>query len=138
LCGITASHLKASHVVLTDGDSSVMTNLRNNIEDNKPPSSTTSTSNAVISSRQLIWGKNLDQFEQFEVILAADCVYMNKNLGPLFETVDKLLKSDGLLIYVNLSSSQSPLEMVLEKASSHGFIWTQPEESVYLLRRRAE
>jgi predicted nicotinamide N-methyase len=132
LCGIIASHLKASHVVLTDGDSSVMTNLRNNIQDNKP-----STSNAI-SSRQLIWGKHLDQFEQFEVILAADCVYMNKSLGPLFETVDKLLKSDGLLIYVNLCASQGPLEMVLEKSSSHGLIWTQPEESVYLFRRRAE
>ena len=133
LCGIIASHLNASRVVLTDGDTSVLTNLRKNIEDNTVSSNTNS-----ITSRQLIWGKNLDQFEKIDVILAADCVYMNQSLGPLFKTVDHLLKSDGLLIYVNFCASQAPLKMVLDKANTHGLIWTQPEEKVYLFRRKEQ
>lgn len=118
-------------MVLTDGDSSVMENLRRNIDDNTMPKNKTS-----ISCRQLIWGKGLDSFEKFDVILAADCVYMNKSLGPLFKTIDHILKNDGLLIYCNLCASQAPLETVLEKASGIGLVWTQPEESIYVFRRR--
>ena len=132
ICGIVASHCNAKSVLLTDGDSSVMTNMRKNISNNSISSEAKS-----ITSRQLIWGKNLDQFETFDVIIAADCVYMNKSLSPLFETIGKLLKVDGLLIYVNISASQAPIEMVLDMASDHGLIWTHPEEHVYLFRRKA-
>ena len=123
LCGVLAHELGASTVRLTDGDTEVLENLRYNVKDSAlvDPSSTTSS----ISCPQLIWGKNLDAFARSygkqDIVISTDCGYMTKCLVPMFETVHKLLDPEnGLFLFVNISSSQSPLEKVLERAHQCG------------------
>lgn len=100
------------------------------------------THDEKISCRQLIWGqppnKEIQETtdEMFQVIMAADCLYMKTSVKPLFETVNHYLSKDGILIYIMISASQSPLEYVLEIATSFGFVWEAQESSVYFFRRK--
>ena len=121
LCGLVAARLGASHVIMTDGDTSVLSNMRYNIQQNmihpedEPTESTENNndndqkeekeednchSKAVsrggnVACHQLIWGRDLEDFVheygQQQVILATDCVYMTTSLQPLWQTVDALL-----------------------------------------------
>lgn len=116
---------------MTDGDSSVLNVLQQNIQTNA------STDHAsAIQCQQLVWGKDLNEIDKkFNVIIAADCLYMKTSVKPLFETVNHLLSKDGVLIYIMVSASQSPVEYVLEVASSNHLEWELDEDSVYLFRR---
>lgn len=135
LCGIMCHHLGASKVLLTDGDSSVLKVLQRNIQTNTIPYDATNAS--TIQCQQLVWGKNLNEFdnEKFNVILAADCLYMKTSVNPLFETVNQLLSNDGVLIYILVCASQAPVEYVNEVASSFSLEWELDGDSVYLFRR---
>jgi Lysine methyltransferase len=191
LCGILAHILcGAAHVCITDGDLTVLDNLRHNVARNCPASfPACSSSAALVSSNnnnnkaedyandgaavaaastvscpQLIWGHRLEEFARehgrFQVILAADCVYMAKSVPLLWKTVDRLLqldRDDGtdncgggaedtggdddrpLFIYCNLSASQAPVQQVLAVGAAHGFtdVAQDPDDDwVYLIRSR--
>lgn len=154
LCGIV-SYLVcgAKSVCLTDGDVNVLHNLRYNVEMNiqkedevhvgllgmedkdRPINEVQVVLNEdsirknPISCPQLIWGKNLDQFQRQygkpNVILAADCIYMTQSVEPLWQTISELLSTDddAVVIYTNRSSSdaRAPLEMILDVADKYGF-----------------
>ena len=134
LCGLIAHRLGASSVLLTDGDSNVLENLRYNVRQNQTSDNNINENenkaNHTISCPQLIWGKNLSEFRNLyqrqSVIMASDCVYMTKSLEPLWETVHQLLdlKRDAVFVYVNRCSSQVPIESVLELATRYNFEWT--------------
>ena len=150
LVGLTAHHLGASRVLLTDGDEKVLENLRQNVLRNTGSSrngtatTTTDAGDSVASSEslsclcpQLIWGKNLDQFRDeygySQVILGTDLFYITKSLVPLFQTVHELLTPDdddndnddgGLFVSVMTCSAQSPTSTVFDVATRYGFEWT--------------
>ena len=146
LVGLTAHHLGASRVLLTDGDEKVLENLRQNVlrntgrSENGTATTTTDAGDSVASSEslscrcpQLIWGKNLDQFRDeygySQVILGTDLFYITKSLVPLFQTVHELLTPDdddngGYFVSVMTCSAQSPKSTVFDVATRYGFEWT--------------
>ena len=134
LVGMVAHHLGASVVNMTDGATDVLENLQYNLEKNLPH-------NSLVSCTQLIWNQDLDTFEKthgrFEVILAADVLYITKTLKPFWETVRYLLEEGGLAIVLHRSSSQHEFSLTLETASQYGFTWTcsNKEEGVYYFKR---
>lgn len=142
LCGtISARVLKASSVLLTDGDRAVLDNLRHNARLNGL--------GGTASCPQLIWGgARARDFERAhgkqDVILATDCVYVTKSVRPLFETVSELLAPGGAFAFVNSCASQCPLEYVMKIGREFGFttmsdeLWRPPgneEDPVYVFRR---
>ena len=160
LCGIVAYQLGAAKVIMTDGDKAVLDNLRFNVEQNRlqmneeqqqqeNTNDSSTDENSPQSSRiicpQLIWNKDLDVFAKdfggpFPVLISSDCVYLTQSLEPLWKTVRHLLHPDGYYLYVNRSTSQAPVPMVLEMAQRHGFEYTMtdpqnPIDSVYTFRR---
>jgi len=137
LCGIVAHYLGASKVLWTDGDQSVLKNLRYNIGLNNLCGEQQTPDDICV---QLIWGHGLEKalttFGKQDVIVACDCVYMSKSLKPLWETVDVLLGDDGCFLWVNVSASQVSLHTVLKTASTHDFIWSvaSDHEKIYSFR----
>lgn len=141
LIGMVAHHIGASEVLMTDGDTTVLDNLRYNIENNGVKKEANDAPDRDLHCAQLIWGRDVDEFSQvngrYDVILAADCVYMVPSLKPLWETIKKMITPEGTVIFSNPSSSQAPIEMVLEVASGCGFTWStigEAEGKVYIFR----
>lgn len=137
LCGIfVAMAFYPTEVILSDGDVDVLERLQKNIEQNAMGDET------AISSAQLVWGENLDTFEQehgkFDVIIAAECMYMPPSLYTIWSTVKYLLQHDGVFLYVHQASSQVQKEKVLEMATECGFDWTTSSSYplVHLFRRK--
>jgi Predicted methyltransferase len=76
LCGLVAHHVGASKVLLTDGDTAVLKNLRYNVNLNtttkesgrnndkcsSSSSSSSSNNNNMVSCPQFIWGRNTSDF----------------------------------------------------------------------------
>mmetsp|Transcript_17925 Transcript_17925/g.26528 ORF Transcript_17925/g.26528 Transcript_17925/m.26528 type:complete len:292 (-) Transcript_17925:18-893(-) len=146
LCGIVAHQLGAKDVLLTDGDVSVLENVRYNVQQNQihPDDTTTTTTTTTISCPQLIWGQNLDTFLEShggpaDVIIASDVTYITKSIEPMWQTVRHLLLPDGIFLWVMKSSSQDPSDIVPEIGSRYGFTKTnkiEDDDGVYLFRRR--
>lgn len=119
LCGIIAFHLGAYTVCLSDGDITVLDNLRFNIQN------LCQEQEGIIHCPQLIWGQDLQEFQNEygvqDIIFATDCGYITKSLVPMFETVYTLLNPDGgIFLFVNKCSSQASMDFILEKAKECG------------------
>jgi hypothetical protein len=139
LCGIVASRLGAKSVLMTDGDTTVLENLRHNVDLNS----------ATAGCPQLIWGEESGRnFAKAngrqDVILAADCVYMAKSVRPLLETIHEVLEpKSGVFLYVNTCASQCPIEVVFDIAKEFGLncadTWCNSDDeddTVYIFRRQ--
>ncbi len=166
LCGIACHYLGANRVLLTDGDTDVLENLRHNVslnvlsgndnnddgdddaesrgeyKDDNGSTANLHSSNSI-SCPQLIWGtgKNASNFKKSyglsDVMIATDCVYMPHSLVPLWQSVNELLGPDGLFLYANRCAQQVDVDLVKEAASSHGFTWDGPTtEGVYTFQRK--
>jgi hypothetical protein len=140
LCGILAHKLDASHVWMTDGDVDTLENLRQNVARNHCDSS-------KVSCPQLIWG----QTEQYptssssssspvDIILAADIIYVTEILEPLWETVDAILTAPDGRFILGYARRNVPMDLVLEHATKHGFVWTCPvdAEGVFVFSRETK
>ena len=91
LVGMTALLQGAESVVMTDGDSQTLAQMRLNVKDN-----CSADECETISCRQLLWGSpQMDVFEKqcgrFSTILGADVIYTAESIEPLFDTVACLL-----------------------------------------------
>jgi predicted nicotinamide N-methyase len=159
LCGILAHQLQASKVVMTDGDVNTLVNMRENVvrngielqgmEEHTAAAAANTTTTATMDCPQLIWGQQLPEFlrqyasgdddenGQFEVVLAADIIYVTEILEPLWETVDALLAPQGLFLLA-YARRNVPIDLVLEHAAQRGFTWSCPKhaEGVFLFRRQ--
>ena len=109
LCGIVASRLGAKSVLMTDGDTTVLENLRHNVDLNSTTDTTTAAAAdspsetraaTTITCPQLIWGK--ESGKQFakaygyqDIVLATDCVYITKSVRPLLETIQEILEPNS-------------------------------------------
>jgi hypothetical protein len=140
LCGLVAHHLGASKVLLTDGDTNVLNNLRYNVNLNTTEES---RKEGRVACPQLIWGRNIHDFlsihnhgQKFHVLLATDVNYMVSSLNPFWKTAsDALEPLCGILLYANVSASQCSLETILSFAKKYGFEWETPTLDVYMFRQ---
>jgi predicted nicotinamide N-methyase len=147
LCGIVAHRLlQARTVYVTDGDSDVLKVLNENIQANREASyeDESKRQQHMISGHQLLWGAEYaQQFLQrmrriqphpendslllFDVILAADVVYVPQVIAPLFETVQTLLepvKGVFLLAFARRMVDVT-LQDVLQEATQAGLVYEQ-------------
>lgn len=150
LCGILASHLQASKVVLTDGDSDALKYLRANVERNVPrPQHQADEDDSIdakqtttpVIVRQLIWGDAAafprSDSDTFDTVLGSDIVYVEEILEPLWRTVDDLMSPEGVFLLA-FARRNVPIDRVFDAAAAHGFAWTCDDsncEGVIAFRR---
>ncbi|GAX21357.1 hypothetical protein FisN_6Lh077 [Fistulifera solaris] len=152
LCGIVAHRLlQARTVYVTDGDSDVLHVMKQNIQANR---SVERHNNNIISGHQLLWGAEyappflqiMRRMESendallFDVILAADVVYVPQVIAPLFETVQTLLEpaTGVFLLAFARRMVDVTLDDVLQEATRADFVYKQcssdqdTEQGLYL------
>mmetsp|Transcript_15840 Transcript_15840/g.39347 ORF Transcript_15840/g.39347 Transcript_15840/m.39347 type:complete len:344 (-) Transcript_15840:23-1054(-) len=161
LCGLCAAKdLGAASVVMTDGDTSVLKNMRYNVEQNMKVGTEDSQSvdGINVCCEQLIWGKRdqcdrlVERYGRPSIILAADCLYMAPAVKPFFATIDDLFRAKSkssdsrteedqlyqelqILIYVLVSASQVPPSMISEEAERVGFSCSLIDKDIYCYSR---
>ncbi|CAB9507428.1 lysine methyltransferase METTL21A [Seminavis robusta] len=138
LCGIVAFHLGASHVVLTDGDTQTLQQMRVNVQQNCHDSTTTTNNNATIDCRQLIWASSPTKLAAlqesqglFDTILGADIVYTKDSLDPMLDTVVALLKKPHGQFVLSRYTKWNNVsdQVVLEAAATRHLTCRQPPDS---------
>lgn len=138
--GIVANKLGARRVVLTDGDTDTLDNMRRNVASN-------CTAEGVVC-QQLLWGRNVEQFREqhapsqgFDIVVGSDIFYAQDSLLPLFQTILALLSPfPNSIFLLGYSSRGVTIETVLSSALHHGLTGTavdvnQHKEGIYSFRR---
>lgn len=145
LCGMVAYHLGASSVCWTDGDVQVLEQLRHNVARNTKSTTKNNAGVPQTACPQLIWGNHhqvqafLKQYGPQDVVLATDCLYMAPSVEPFFQTVHKLLKPNGTLLYCNCCASQAPKDLIETMASKYQLesdASSFDDDRVYAFRRK--
>jgi len=161
LCGVACAteKLGAAEVMVTDGDCAVLENLRYNVELNsKSGGAGVISSKCRVQCRQLIWGKEYaERLEQerkeereeewrdcdgdggdmddckFDVIMAADCIYIAQNVRPMLETVSYLLsdKPGSKFLFVNTCASTCSKEDIFRIAEDEFGLCHSMGDEVY-------
>jgi len=149
LNGVLAHRLAAESVVITDGDSDAMVELRKNIKANRrrvvPQTEKVTNDDAdqqqqqEISAAQMIWGKEsahtfLESIQfaspssplsslKFSVIIASDIIYAAIVIDPLWETARALLRYPNGQFWMAFAVRKVPvtIDFVLQKAQEYGF-----------------
>lgn len=144
LCSILTAILGASTVIISDGDSISLSNMRENIERNRHLFSI--NSNVNVQCLQLRWGINLEEFKikcnlstsdgLFDIILGSDIIYVETILEPLFLTIANLLTKNGTFILA-YARRNVKIDYVFQTATRYGFQWTEPttEEGCFIFQR---
>jgi 2-polyprenyl-3-methyl-5-hydroxy-6-metoxy-1,4-benzoquinol methylase len=129
LCGIVADHLGAQQVIMTDGDTKTLEQMRENVQEN----------GATVDCRQLIWGfPHMEAFEKthgkFDTILGADVIYTKASTDPLFDTVACLLqKPQGRFVLSRYNKWNNVSdETVLEPAVARNLHCKRPAEGIFI------
>ena len=121
LCGILATHLMPSRIVLTDGDDLVLEKTRSNCVRNGVNES------CVI--KKLRWGvKEVEEFltgedeEGFDTVFGSDIIYDEDKLEVLFATVSRLLacSKNGVFV-VAYRRRHVSINLIFEQAMKSGF-----------------
>lgn len=143
LCGITAHCLGAKTVVMTDGDTQTLHQMRENVKLNCVENYVVSEphSHSIISCKQLIWGSpHMEQFRvqhgQFDTIIGTDIIYSQDSVQPLFDTVAYLLdKPAGQFVLSRYSKWNNVTdEVVIEAAKLRGLECTHPSDGIFVFR----
>lgn len=107
----------AKMVVATDGDDDTVELLDSNV--------TSVQCNVIV--RKLYWGQHADfKFEfpdLFDVLVAADVIYEDDQIIPLFEAVIDLLHSEGSF-YLAYARRNIAIDKVLAVAQDKGLVWS--------------
>ena len=136
-------------LVLTDGDTDTLQQLRYNVSKNISSSSSSDFVN--LSIHQLLWGTKYtkqyiesqqqqrqygrdgeeeeDDRYKFDLIFGSDLIYVPSNIQPMFETIQLLLKRDGGGIFLftycsRRNGGSTTIEMILNIAVEMGFKYT--------------
>ena len=132
VCGILAHKLGAKKVVLTDGDTATLANMRDNVSVN----CNNESDEEIIICKQLRWGRHLDLFREkcgteFDTIIGGDVIYAQEGLQPLFETVAHLLSKEPHAVFLQsyINRNGVTMEEAFEVATNHGLRWLAPEHS---------
>ena len=128
--------MDVSAVYLTDGDTDALAQLRANVKHNIPESSSNGRRN--IFCNQLLWGEENSTIflgrhcnnQQFDVLLASDVVYAAGIIRPLMESVQTLLKQNGVFLFAYCSRRNVPVkvDLVLSAADDAGFCYETAAE----------
>ena len=147
-------------LVLTDGDTNALSLLRQNIQTNILRLPQSSSPTPRIKVEQLIWGRDttesflqqqqqqqqqpqdhLQHNQKFDLLLAADAIYVLANVKPLMESVETLLqKPDGQFWFSYCRRRQVSVQIqdVLSEATSIGLDYEQIVEDddilIYIFR----
>jgi predicted nicotinamide N-methyase len=148
LCGIVAHHLGARCVILSDGDTQTLQQMRHNVtQNNIGPKSVNDNNNdnraMMMECRQLIWGSSTqvcafqESFGLFDTILGADVVYTRQSLDPLLDTVVELLQKkphSGQFVLSRYTQWNNVSDdVVIEAAAARGLVGCrQPEEGIFV------
>lgn len=142
LCGIVAHKHGASRVILTDGDTDTLRNMRMNISSNIGDDAGDS-----LLCKQLLWGKRVEQFREmwepdgFDIVMGGDIAYAQESLEILFETAMDLLSTQtgSMFVLSFVFRGGVTIENVEDCAKKHSLEWIAPEngdsEGVYVFRR---
>lgn len=99
LAGIfLASFGNPSKVLLTDGNSDCVENMKAIIYQNKPLFGSTD-----VSSERLLWVESSDLSDlesQFDLIISADCLFFTESHFGLLYVIETLLKDDGSAVII--------------------------------------
>ena len=138
LCGITAYYLGAQSVMMTDGDTQTLQQMRQNVLLNCDDTSTSATDSTKISCRQLIWGsphmENFLQHGKYDTIIGADVIYTQGSVQPLLETVACLLKRPHGQFVLSRFSKWNNVddEIVIDAAKQRHLTCTRPTEGIFI------
>lgn len=104
-------------IIATDGDEPTLQLLRQNIED----------TGSKISCAKLYWDCKDDEDyllslypEKYQVLLAADVIYEDGQVEPLFQSVGKLLRHDGIFI-LSYARRNIPIDKVFKVSCEFGY-----------------
>lgn len=128
------SRNQAGEVIITDGDSDALVHLRDNVERNRPTSSSSSNTHEekmfFAKVHQLIWGKEssekflktISDNKKYDVLLASDIIYSPVIVEPLWETVQTLLDTSGVFVMA-FARRKVPvsIDLVLSASVEKGF-----------------
>lgn len=140
-----AHRLKAAIVVVTDGDTDTLKNLRANVSRNCFKD-TTNVDDPIhnICCEQLVWG-NETQIQslqrrtgRFDVILGSDIIYLEEILDPLWQTIDQLLEPVNGKFLLSYARRNVAFDLVLDKATKHGYGLCVPSaacEGIFIFRK---
>ncbi len=137
LCGIVAHVLGAQSVMMTDGDTLTLHQMRGNVLRNRCTTTPTTDSNHI-TCRQLIWGsphmENFSRHGKYDTIIGADVVYTQNSISPLLDTVACLLKkTHGQFVLSRFSRwNNVDDEIVTEAAKLRYFACTRPSEGIFI------
>ena len=146
LCGIVAHKHGAKRVVLTDGDSDTLKNMRSNVALNVE--SQVLKSDSVVC-KQLLWGTNEEAFCSkwasedggFDICMGGDIAYAQESLQILFETALGLLSSKvGSLFFLSFVFRGGVTTHSIEEcAKGHKLQWNRigetEKEALYIFQR---
>ena len=102
LVGLLAARW-ASKVDITDGDEEEVSLIARNVEEHAP------AGGCALSARFLEWGaepaaeflRDAQQPDGYDVVLAAQVVYVPAAIGPLAQSIAALMKADGTALLYN-------------------------------------
>lgn len=143
LCGITAHYLGAQSVVLTDGDTQTLKQMRENIKHNCGDDAFDCTNNGtannqIIACRQLIWGSpHMETFVQhgkYDTIIGADVVYTQESVQPLLDTVAFLLEEPHGQFVLSRFSKWNNVDdvVVIESAKLRNLTCVRPSDGIFI------
>ncbi|XP_014669857.1 PREDICTED: protein N-lysine methyltransferase METTL21A-like [Priapulus caudatus] len=92
LVGIVAA-LLGGKVTITDREL-VLPSLRHNVDSNLEQTEYLQN----VSVRGLDWGKDLEQFAKYDVVLGADIVYIEDSFDALLATINRLTSDDSVVL----------------------------------------
>lgn len=145
LCGMIAYKKGASKVVLTDGDTDTLRNMRSNISSNVDEKA---IAKEDIICKQLLWGKNVESFRSkwtndgFDIVMGGDIAYAQSSLQILFETATGLLSNASTACFILSFCFRGGVSVGDIEEACHEFnldfkkIGEGEKEAIYLIRRR--
>lgn len=148
LCGLVAHKYGARRVMLTDGDSDTLKNMRSNIALNVESEVIESES---VVCKQLLWGNNVEAFQLkwaaedgFDICMGGDIAYAQESLHILFETALGLLstKEDSRFLLSFVFRGGVTTQSIEECAKDHALKWTRigegDQETLYIFQAQHE
>lgn len=142
LPGIVAYHLGAKQVVLTDLDTHAMQKMRENVQMN---CSNNEDEDKTIVCQQLKWGNVstdhpfLQKHGLFDLVLAADVIYVPESIDPLFDTATMLLVEGGKFLLCWITRwNNVPEDLVLGAAEARNLEFSQPEKGIYVFEKKQQ
>ena len=107
MASIAASKLGAKDIIATDGNEEVVSLARTNLEQNSITNKASELNTGSGQAAYLKWGtlNAVDFYDTADLIIGSDLTYNSGSWGLLAETLESVLKPNGIIIYLTLGHS---------------------------------